>query len=79
MRFFIKMKINVKVIPGVRRNELKEEEGIIKVYLTAPAVEGKANIALIKFLAKHFGVSISAIDILKGLKSRQKIVNIKGI
>jgi uncharacterized protein len=81
MRFFIgwMMKITVKVMPQAKTNDLKHEGDLFKVYLTAPAVDGKANAALIKFLAEYFQVRTSAIEILKGLKSRQKIVNIVGI
>ena len=70
------MKFEIKVIPGARKNLWKEEAGGIKVYLTAPPVDGKANEALIRFLAGHFDVSISAVEILKGSRSRQKIVQI---
>jgi len=42
-------------------------------------LEGRANEALVEFLAEHFGVKRSAIEIVKGLKSRHKIVNILGI
>lgn len=73
------MKISLKVFPGAKRNEFKKEGELVKVYLAAPAVEGKANVALIKFLAEYFQVRPSTIEILKGLKSRQKIVNIDGI
>jgi len=73
------MKIQLKVIPGAKRNSFKQEAGFIKVYLTAPALEGRANEALVAFLAEHWGVKRSAIEILKGLKSRHKIVNILGI
>ncbi len=73
------MRLSLKVIPASKRNELKEEGDTVKVYLNAPAVEGKANAALVKFLAGHYGVKISQIEIIKGLKSRQKIINIEGI
>ena len=73
------MKISIKTIPGAKRNEFFQEGEFIKVYLTAPATDGKANAALVKFLAQHFHVKTSAIEILKGLKSRHKIVNIMGI
>ena len=55
---------------------LKEEAVLTKVYLTAPPVDGKANQALIKFLAKHYNVSKSSIEIIKGEKSRNKIIEI---
>ena len=77
--FYLLMKITIKVIPGASKNAWSDESGSIKVYLMAPPQEGKANTALVKFLAKHFGVRPCAIEILKGLKSRHKIVNIEGI
>jgi hypothetical protein len=71
------MKLNIKVIPNAKQNRLVEEPGRLKVYLTAPAVEGKANEALIEFLAEHFKVKKSKISIIRGLKSREKIVEIR--
>ena len=50
----------------------------IKVKVTAPPVEGKANEALIRFLAKEFGISPSCIEIIKGLHSREKTLRISG-
>ena len=50
----------------------------IKVKVTAPPTEGKANKALIKFLAKEFQISASSIEILKGHNSREKIIRIGG-
>jgi len=73
------MKIQIKVIPGAKKVLWKEDGGLIKVYLTAPAIEGRANDALVIFLSEHFGVKKSAIEIVKGLKSHYKIVNILGI
>ena len=73
------MRIALKVIPGAKRNEWKVQDDGIRVYLNAPAVEGKANAALIKFLAVHYGVKTSQIEIIKGLKSRHKVINIEGI
>lgn len=68
------MKMTVKVMPGAKKNLLKEEADGIKVYLTAPPVEGKANEALIEFLAEYYGARRSSIEIIKGLKSRNKII-----
>lgn len=70
------MKISVKVIPGAKKNLWKEEAGEIKVYLTAPPVDNKANVALVKFVAKQYNVKTSAVTILQGLKSRKKIISI---
>lgn len=72
------MKLNVKVFPGAKKNLLKEEADGIKVYLSAPPVDGKANQSLIEFLAQYYKVRKSAIEIIKGLKSRNKIITIDG-
>ena len=76
---FFFMKLQIKVIPGAKRNLFKEQGDSIKVYLTAPALEGRANEALVDFLAEHFGIKRSTIEIVKGLKSRHKVVNILGL
>jgi uncharacterized protein (TIGR00251 family) len=50
----------------------------IKVKVTAPPVEGKANDTLIRFLAKELGISPSSIEIVKGHHSREKTLKISG-
>ena len=70
-------KFNIKVIPNAKRNRLVEEPGRLKVYLTARAVEGRANAALIDFLAEYFGVKKSSVCIIRGEKSREKIIEIR--
>ena len=71
--------INIKVIPGAKRNKILQQAGTYKVYLTAHAVGGKANKALIVLLADYFKVRKSKIEITKGLKSRLKDISIEGI
>ena len=73
------MKIDVKVIPGAKRNAVRREGDMWKIYLNAPAVDGKANQALAVLLADYFGVRKSQIEITKGLKSRHKTISIKSI
>ena len=69
------MKIDIKVIPKAKRNLIREEEhGRYKVYLNAPAVDGKANKAVIGLLAEFFGVRRSEIEIIKGLRAREKTI-----
>ncbi|MFA5840209.1 MAG: DUF167 domain-containing protein [Candidatus Margulisiibacteriota bacterium] len=70
------MRLNIKVIPNAKQSKLVQEAGNYKVYLTAPAVEGKANEALIEFLAEHFKVKKKQIAIVRGEKSRNKLVEI---
>jgi uncharacterized protein (TIGR00251 family) len=50
----------------------------LKVRLAAPPVEGKANDALVEFLADYFGVAKRSVRIAAGLKSRRKRVVIEG-
>ena len=71
------MRYTVKVIPRAKVNKIVEEsQGNLKVHLIAPAVDGKANQALIQALAEHFGVKKRQIKIIRGEKSRQKIIEV---
>lgn len=61
--------------PGASRSEFAGMHGErVKVRLAARAVDGKANEALVEFLAEHYGVAKSRVRIASGLKSRQKRV-----
>jgi uncharacterized protein len=51
--------------------------GSLKIRLAAPAIEGRANAALIAFLARAFAVPEHAVTLVRGAKSRRKIVRIK--
>ncbi len=67
----------VRVITRAKKNEVREEGGgSLRVRLTAPPVEGKANEALRKLLAEHFKVAKSHVVIISGEKSRAKKIRI---
>lgn len=68
----------IRVTPRARRDEIVEvlEDQTIKIRLTAPPVEGKANQALIEFLAKVLGIPQSKIEIVAGQTGRDKLVSI---
>lgn len=68
--------IEVKVVTGAKKNEVKKENQGLKVYLTAPPVEGKANKLLIEILAKYFNCRKSNLKIIRGEKSRNKHIQI---
>lgn len=73
------MILELHVQPGAKRSEFAGQHGDrIKLRLAAPAVEGKANEALVEFLADYFGVPRRNVRIASGLKSRQKRVVIEG-
>jgi len=71
------MLLTVHVKPSAKKNELSWlDEDTVKVQIAAPAKEGKANRALIEFLAESFAVSKSKIHIVRGLTARMKHVEI---
>ena len=70
----------VRVIPGASKNEVAGiQDGALKVRLTAPPVEGKANRACVEFLAGLLGLRRSALAITSGEKSRKKTVSVTGL
>ncbi len=73
------MLLDVKVIAGAKKNFLKKTLPALTVYLTAPAVDNKANKALVNFLSDQLNVSKSRISILRGLKSRHKTLTIENV
>ena len=70
------MKIQVKVKPSSKTEELSQERDSFIVKVKEPPKEGKANQAVIKLLAQHFGVPQSQVRILSGLKSRNKLIEV---
>ncbi|MBS1189143.1 MAG: YggU family protein [Rhodocyclaceae bacterium] len=67
--------ITVHVQPGAKRTEIVGEHGdALKIRLAAPPVDGKANEALLSFLAKTLSVSRRAVELRAGASSRRKLV-----
>ena len=54
-------------------------DGVLRVRVSAPPVDGAANEALLRLLAKRFGVPRSALRIVSGETSRMKVVEIDGL
>jgi hypothetical protein len=70
----------IRVRPSASRNEIKGLYGeALKIDINAPPVGGKANRECVRFLAKELRVPKSDMEILSGLKSKNKLVKIKGI
>ncbi|UCD55503.1 MAG: DUF167 domain-containing protein [Candidatus Omnitrophota bacterium] len=69
--------IRVRVIAKAKENNVKKLKDGFRVYLTAPPIEGKANKALVKVLAEYFNLKKSQIIILRGKKSKDKLVLLK--
>lgn len=71
------MTITVRVQPKSSQQFLEQDEsGVYKAYLKTAPVDGKANEELIYLLSKEFGVKNYKIQILKGLKGRNKVVKL---
>jgi uncharacterized protein (TIGR00251 family) len=72
--------LKVYLQPKSSKNEIvgPYRDGI-KVKVTAPPIEGKANEALIRLLTKELGISPSCIEIIKGHHSREKTLRISGM
>lgn len=69
----------VKVQPRARKNAITGSIGdALKIALTAPPVEGRANQAIINFLADFFDIPRSSVTIAGGATSRLKIIRIAG-
>lgn len=70
----------VRVVPRASRDAIQgEHAGALKVRLTAPPVDDRANEALRRLLAEHLKVPVSAVRIVAGEKSRTKRVAIRGV
>ena len=73
-------KFKIKVIPKSSKNEiLIGTDGLLKVKVTAPPVDGKANEAVIKLLSKELGIKKSQIAIVSGQTSKIKVIELKEV
>ena len=71
---------SVKVQPRAKRNAVVGELGdALKLALTAPPIEGRANEACIAFLAELLNVPRSSITIASGQNSRRKLIRVAGV
>ena len=70
----------IKVHPRAKKNAITGEVGdALKVALTAPPVDGKANGACVEFFAKLLKVPRSSITIASGQTSRNKVIRVAGL
>jgi uncharacterized protein (TIGR00251 family) len=74
------IQFSAAIQPRASRNQiLGIHNQCLKIKLTSPPVDGAANQACIKFLAKAFGISPSRIAIVRGETSRNKIIQFEGM
>jgi uncharacterized protein (TIGR00251 family) len=66
--------------PGARVSGIAGEHGgALKIRIAAPAVENKANAALVGFISEVLGVPVSSVTLLRGARGRRKSVEIRGV
>jgi hypothetical protein len=74
------IEIETRIIPRASRNEIVGiEDGVARIRVTSPPVDGKANKAVTELLSKQLDVPKKNIRIVSGEKSRNKRIRIKGI
>lgn len=72
--------VPVKLIPRARANEIAgERNGVLLVRVTAPPVDGRANEALCRLIAKRAGVGVRSVSVVRGMSSREKVVRVEGV
>ena len=72
--------LTVRVQPRAGRNNIVVDgDGKVKVYVTTAPTDGKANEAVAALVAKRLGVAKSAVNVIRGLKSREKVLDIEGV
>ncbi len=72
--------LRVHVVPNAKTDSVVGEHGgAVKIKLRAPAVEGQANAALVRFLAEQMKLPRHAIVLQRGHKSRDKLIRVDGL
>ena len=72
--------LKVRLQPRARRNAIVEErDGVLRVTVAAAPVDGQANAALCKLIAKRAGVARGRVSVVRGERSRDKVVRVEGL
>jgi uncharacterized protein (TIGR00251 family) len=72
--------LKLRIVPNAQQDEVVGDYGeAVKVKVAAPAVDGKANAALLEFVARKLDVHPRAISLVTGEKSRNKVIAIEGL
>jgi len=71
--------LTLHIQPGAKKTEFAGLHGdALKIRLAAPPVDGKANEALVKFVAETLGLAKSAVELKSGQSSRRKVLEVRG-
>jgi uncharacterized protein len=72
--------VRVRLQPRARKNEIAgERAGAVLIRVTAPPVDGKANEALCRLVAKAAGVAPSRVTVVRGHTARDKVLEVEGV
>jgi uncharacterized protein (TIGR00251 family) len=72
--------LSVRVHPGAKRNAITgTHDGALKISLTTPPTDGRANAALIAFLAERLNIPRLSIELISGATSRSKTLRLTGV
>jgi hypothetical protein len=74
-----KFVVTLKIVPNSSKFDIIKEDDFIKIKITAPPVENKANKVLVEFLAKKLSVPKTSIEIVRGGTSKIKTLSIDNI
>lgn len=72
--------LTIRLQPRGKRNAIGEErDGVLRVSVAAPPVDGQANAALCKLIAKRARVARGRVTVIRGERSRDKVVCVEGV
>jgi uncharacterized protein len=72
--------LTIRLQPRARRNAIVDErDGVLRVSVTAAPVEGEANAALCRLIAKRAGVARGRVHVVRGERSREKVLRVEGL
>ncbi len=70
----------IRLQPRAKRNAIVDERGgVLRVSVAAAPVDGRANAALCKLIAKRAGVARGQVSVVRGERSREKVVQVEGV
>lgn len=73
------MLVSVRAHPRARREHAEWRDAVLHVWVTMPALEGRANRALVRAIAAEFGVAPSRVRLVSGERGRDKVVEVEGV
>lgn len=72
--------LTVRLQPRAKRNAIvAERDGVLHMSVAAAPVEGRANAALCKLIAKRAGIARGRVSVIRGERSREKVVRVDGL